>query len=216
MPDRQLTFFAQSGLRASFLPIILQHSAPGSPGTLANLDHARLVPCTEPIYTCMQVYEKTGHAKGNGEYLTFWYVGQVREDAVRPFLLSSAPGTRPRLTITPSTAHDRVPRQVVESGTRMADEVNYETHFLSIEDALSVLCGEQRHIMSMGYQLWRETVEMQSQSAYKEYTAHLRAMAHAGGATDLNAYSTGGGAWTNSSHWEGFTSATKVAQDAEP
>ncbi|KAM5532516.1 hypothetical protein V8D89_013803 [Ganoderma adspersum] len=164
--------YEESGLHTSFLPIILQHSAPGTPGTLADLDHARLVPCTEPIYTCMQVYDKIGHAKGNGEYLTFWYIGQVPENAV------------------------------VESGTRMADEANYETHFLSIEDALSVLCGEQRHIMNMGYRLWRDTVEMQSQSAYKEYVAHLRAIAHAGGAADCNAYSTRAspGAWTDSSH----------------
>lgn len=49
----------------------------------------RLLPCTEPIYIFTQAYEKRasrGRAQGTAEYLTFWYVGQVPEDAVRPSL----------------------------------------------------------------------------------------------------------------------------------
>ena len=44
----------------------------------------------------------------------------------------------------------------------MEDEVNYETHLLSIQDALSVLHGGQRLVVDMAYRLWRGTVETQS------------------------------------------------------
>ena len=70
----------------TFLPIVLRHNAPGAPGTLAELDRARLLPCTEAIYVSTQSYEKGPlGAKHEAEYLTFWYVGQIPEDAVRPF-----------------------------------------------------------------------------------------------------------------------------------
>ena len=70
----------------SFLPIVLPHNAPAAPGTLAELDYARLLPCTESIYVSTQSYEKGPKgAKRYAEYLTFWYVGQIPEDAVRLF-----------------------------------------------------------------------------------------------------------------------------------
>ncbi|KAI1790536.1 hypothetical protein LXA43DRAFT_481875 [Ganoderma leucocontextum] len=174
--------YEESGLRVSFLPIILPHNAPGAPGSLAGLDRTRMLPCTEAIYVSTQSYEKRGRSKaGEGEYLTFWYVGQIPENAV------------------------------IESGTRMADEVNYETHFLSLEDALSVLGGVQIYIVNVAYRLWQDTAEMQSRSTYKEHVAQLRAMADASSAADLNA-SVGAGAGPSQ---ERLVSTTQAAQDAE-
>ena len=86
----------------------------------------------------------------------------------------------------------------------MADEVNFETHFLSIDDARSVLHGVQRHIVNMAYRLWRDTVELQSQSRYKEYMAQLRAAAGASGV------SVGVGA---SPSQERLVTTTQAAQD---
>ena len=59
----------------------------------------------------------------------------------------------------------------------MADEVNYHTHFLSFEEAMSFLHGQQQMVVSMAYQLWLETVEVQSQSWYQEHITELHALA---------------------------------------
>ncbi|PIL25853.1 hypothetical protein GSI_11606 [Ganoderma sinense ZZ0214-1] len=157
--------YEESGLRVSFLPIVLAHNAPGPPNTLADLDRSRLLPCTEPIYICTQAYEKrasTSRPGGKAEYLTFWYVGQVSENAV------------------------------VEPGTRMADEVNYETHFLSIKDAISLLPGPYQLIVHMAHRLWLDTVEMQSQDWYQERIAKLHALASARNPVDATATARAG------------------------
>ena len=86
----------------------------------------------------------------------------------------------------------------------MADEVNYETHFLSIDDALSVLRGVQRYVVNIGYRLWRDTVELQSQSRYKEYMAQLRTIVDASGVSV--------GTTTNPSQ-ERLVTTTQVAPD---
>ncbi|KAM5532514.1 hypothetical protein V8D89_013801 [Ganoderma adspersum] len=178
--------YEESGLRVTFLPIILPHNAPGAPDTLADIDRRRFLPCTEPIYIFTQAYEKRvspGRAKGKAEYLTFWYVGQVPDNAT------------------------------VESGTRMEDEVNYETHFLSIGDALSVLHGPQQIIVSIAYQRWLHTVEMQSQSWYKQYIAELHAVAGASSTADPSA---SGSVQAGADHSrERLASTTQAADDTD-
>ncbi len=177
----------------SFLPIILPHNAPGAPGSLAYLDRAGLLPCTEPIYVSTHAYEISRRTKIKAEYLTFWYVGTIPENAVRPFRCSPLVERKSPGLTAPSMARSRAPRQVVESGTRMADEVNYETHFLTIEHALSVLPGSQGRVVDMAYRLWQNTGNLQSQRPYKDYIAQIHAVADAGSAADLNA-SVGAGA----------------------
>ena len=71
----------QSGYRVSFLPLIMPHNAPEP---LHSCDHARLRPATEPVFISTLAYGRGsgGRSKHGGEYLTFWYVGQIAEDAV--------------------------------------------------------------------------------------------------------------------------------------
>ena len=58
----------------------------------------------------------------------------------------------------------------------MADEVNYETHLLSIDQALSVLQGSiQYTIMLKAYVLWTDTVKFQAGDEYKVYITDLKA-----------------------------------------
>ena len=69
----------------------------------------------------------------------------------------------------------------------MEDEVNYETHFLSIQEALSVLHGGQQFVVDRAYQLWLGTMKTQSQRWYKEYIAGLHATAGASSTADPSA-----------------------------
>lgn len=54
-----------------------------------------LLPVTEPIFISTLAYGRGqgGRNRHGGEYLTFWYVGQIGEDAVRPSLKSAHDGT---------------------------------------------------------------------------------------------------------------------------
>ena len=61
----------------TFLPILFEHNAPNPTG------RREYRPSTEPIYISTQFHETR---RGGDEYLTFWYVGQIPEDAVRPSL----------------------------------------------------------------------------------------------------------------------------------
>ena len=93
----------------------------------------------------------------------------------------------------------------------MEDEVNYETHLLSIQDALSVLHGGQRLVVDMAYRLWRGTVETQSKKWYKEYVAELHATAGANSVADPPASVQAGADHSR----EKPASTTKTADDAD-
>ena len=57
----------------------------------------------------------------------------------------------------------------------MADEVGYETHLLTIDEALSRLDNMLQAIMCKAYHLWRQTAKLQSHEDYEGYVARLRA-----------------------------------------
>ncbi|RDX47671.1 hypothetical protein OH76DRAFT_1325876, partial [Lentinus brumalis] len=120
--------YEESGYHAEFLPVIMPHNAPAA---LTSLDHHRLRPVTEPIFVSMLEYgnHDGGRNRHGGEYFTFWYIGQVAEDAVPD--------------------HD----------TRMPDEENYETFFLDPDQALRCLNPQSSyyHIVKTAYELWRST-----------------------------------------------------------
>jgi len=65
-----------------------------------------------------------------GEYLTFWYVGQVASDAIR------------------------------EENTGMPDEQEYVGHLVTYEEALHHLKDDyERHVVDVAWQTWKHTVE---------------------------------------------------------
>ncbi|KAI0698206.1 hypothetical protein C8T65DRAFT_582149 [Cerioporus squamosus] len=136
--------YEESGYHTEFLPVIMQHNAPAP---LTSLDHYRLRPVTEPIFVSMLEYgnHQGGRNRRGGEYLTFWYIGQVAEDAVPD--------------------HD----------TRMPDEENYETYFLDPDQALKCLHphSSYHHIVKTAYELWRSTVQLQAEPDYARYMADI-------------------------------------------
>ncbi|KAI0758939.1 hypothetical protein C8Q74DRAFT_1300977 [Fomes fomentarius] len=137
--------YEESGYRVSFLPVIMWHNAPEPPN---SRDVQGLLPVTEPIFISTLVYGRGqgGRNKHGGEYLTFWYVGQIGEDAV------------------------------TEANTRMADEVNYQTHLLTIDDALRQLSRNPlyQHIVRIAYTVWRNTMEWRAEPDYQRYCAALK------------------------------------------
>ena len=64
----------------------MKHNAPTPP---TSLDHHRMCPVTEPIFVSMLEYKdhEGGRNRHGGEYFTFWYIGQVPENAVGPFAI---------------------------------------------------------------------------------------------------------------------------------
>lgn len=79
----------QSGYRVSFLPLFIPTHAPVPPEEREKGGYD-LPTTSEPIFVGLHEWRK-GHWGSDdmgGEYLTFWYVGQIPEDAVRSFLLS--------------------------------------------------------------------------------------------------------------------------------
>ncbi|KAI0830277.1 hypothetical protein BC628DRAFT_1357220 [Trametes gibbosa] len=101
--------YEESGFHVSFMPLFIPTHAPMPPD---EREYGYAFPTvSEPIFVGMHEWRK-GHWGSDdlgGEYLTFWYVGQIPDDAV------------------------------VEAGTRMPDEVGYKTHLVSLNVALQLL-----------------------------------------------------------------------------
>lgn len=148
----------QSGYQVDFLPLFLPTNAPLPPAERA----LPAQPCTEPFYVSTQAWgprrrlrPDDRHYPGDdgGEYLTFWYVGQIAQDAV------SAKWAR-RAACLPSA-------QVHERDTGMPDEKEYQSHLLTLEDACARLkaCAmdEFAAILCTAYELWRCTVTYQEE-----------------------------------------------------
>lgn len=76
-----LTLF-KSGYRVTSLPLYTESSAPSPPQDVQALNR----PNTEPIYTTIMSYDavvRRGRMiRPPGEYLVFWFVGQIPENAV--------------------------------------------------------------------------------------------------------------------------------------
>ncbi|KAJ7457012.1 hypothetical protein FB451DRAFT_1098391 [Mycena latifolia] len=116
--------YEESSYRVEFLPLYTHTSAPLPPSARTY------EPNSEPIYICTAAYparKRRNMVLPPGEYLTFWYVGQIPADAVP------------------------------EEGTRMPDEVNYETHLLTVEDALRKLYPEEARVVHYAATLYDET-----------------------------------------------------------
>jgi len=67
---------------------------------------------------------------GNGEYLTFWYVGQIPDDAVP------------------------------ETGTGMEFEGNFRSYLFTFEEALGKITVEvDRHVLEIAWKAWQVTLQ---------------------------------------------------------
>ncbi|KAI0633001.1 hypothetical protein C8Q77DRAFT_1120978 [Trametes polyzona] len=120
--------YEESGYRVSFLPLIIPSHAPNPTGAGGTVH--RWLPSSEPIYLHLYQWSRGHYGRDDtgGEYLTLWYVGQIGPDAV------------------------------VETGTRMPDEVGYQTHLVSREEAMRLLHGgELLRIVDKAYQLFEDT-----------------------------------------------------------
>jgi len=132
--------YEESGYRVDFLPVFLPTNAPRAPSAP---DRTRLLPCTEPFYVSTQMWPRrqprSRPGDGGGEYLMFWYLGQIQENAVH------------------------------EADTGMADEKDYQTYILDIDEACRLLDegGMQSHstLLHIGYQLWQQTEEFMRASS---------------------------------------------------
>jgi len=115
--------YEESGYRVEFLPLFTQTRAPGPPTD----PHAPYSLNCEPIYIGTASYPP--RTRGNriapaGEYLSFWYVGQIPVDAVR------------------------------EEGTGMPDEVNYESHLMDVKDAVKLLFHDEATVVNYAWELF--------------------------------------------------------------
>ncbi|KAK7055501.1 Nudix hydrolase domain-containing protein [Favolaschia claudopus] len=126
--------YEESGYRVEFLPLFTQTRAPSPPSN----PHAAYEPNTEPIYITTVAFparHRANRVSPAGEYLTFWYVGQIPEDAVR------------------------------EENTGMPDEVNFVTHLVDVNEALKLLCAEEALIVHYAWKLFCCTnVELEKRS----------------------------------------------------
>jgi len=128
--------YEESGYRCEFLPLFSYSRAP-MPPTMARTSQK----VTEPLFTSIAAWGprkiKDGagtYTDPGGEYLTFWYVGQIGPDAVR------------------------------EENTGMPDETTYTGHLTTYEEAMSRLKNAiERHIVNTAWNTWRETIALDSE-----------------------------------------------------
>ncbi|KAH9943911.1 hypothetical protein B0H21DRAFT_747560 [Amylocystis lapponica] len=110
--------YEESGFKAQFLPLYTPTNAPPSP-----LDRLcpYVLPNTEPIYISTKKWRPRKQrpdrlprpGDNGGEYLTFWYVGQIAEDACPRF------------------------------DANMPDEEKYITHLMPLADAVRLLWNDR-------------------------------------------------------------------------
>jgi len=96
--------YEETGYRVEFLPLFTETRQPDPPGEITYKN-------TEPFCLHTQAWGPKFNRQGQvydsgGEYLVFWYIGQIPADAIR------------------------------EEGTGMPDEQNYTSYLLSAEEAL--------------------------------------------------------------------------------
>ncbi|TFY67372.1 hypothetical protein EVG20_g3966 [Dentipellis fragilis] len=125
--------YEESGYHAEFLPVCTPTNAPCPPDTEYPVLN------TEPIYITTMRWnprraEDNDWHKG-GEYLAFYYVGQIPADAVR------------------------------DTNTGMPDEQAYVGHLLDLDTAMERLPRLEGEIARMAHGLWRRTVKWQNEVA---------------------------------------------------
>ncbi|KAI0691805.1 NUDIX hydrolase domain-like protein [Cytidiella melzeri] len=146
--------YEESGYRAEFLPLYILTNAPSPPALRSQVPTRN----TEPIYLSTHQWVRPRWPQApecnGGEYLTFWFAGQIPEDAVR------------------------------EENTGMPDEVTYVSHLLDLQTAVQRLggAGFEANIVARTHELWRadaayekQVQEMLLMIAQEDAEAELRA-----------------------------------------
>jgi len=135
--------YEESGYRPEFMPLFSPHHAPAPPQNPNAYEH----PNIEPIFISLSSWQpkraRPGRIDNGGEYLITWYAGRIAENAVQ------------------------------QKGTGMPDEQNYESHLLSIEDALSRVSGGERKVLRYAWEIYCFTLtefERQRLEAEKKET----------------------------------------------
>ncbi|KAF9006026.1 NUDIX hydrolase domain-like protein [Cyathus striatus] len=125
--------YEEAGYNVEFLPHYGPTRQPVGPAERVTRTKA----LTEPIYLTITAWKDGAHtpyeAEGSkgGEYMTSWYLGQIAEDAIP-----------------------------VE-GTRMPEEQHFETHLLSIEDALKKVYQDEVPVVTYAWDVYIKTMQVQ-------------------------------------------------------
>lgn len=146
VPQNSQLFWHQAGYRAQFFPLYTPTNAPIPPSS----QQRRPLLNTEPFYmsTAHWRNRRSMQPRGSvgGEYLTFWYIGQIPEDAVW------------------------------EANTGMSDEKGYRARLLTREEAWQKLQGTlEGFLVERAYDLWGESIAIDQQIVLAERKARLDA-----------------------------------------
>jgi len=131
--------YEESGYRPEFMSLFSPHHAPAPP----HDPNAYERPSVEPIFISLLSWQprraRSGIIDNGGEYLITWYVGRIAENAVQ------------------------------QKGTGMPDEQNYESHLLSIDEALSHVSSGERKVLLYAWELYCLTLtELERQRSEAE------------------------------------------------
>jgi len=123
--------YEESGYQVEFLPLYTPTRAPIPP------DMPISAPNIEPIYISIIAWgprkRSRSHKRDNGgEYLSFYYVGQITVDAVH------------------------------QEGTGMPDEQSFTTHLLSVDVAVSMVGEIEGLVVDKAWRLWQNTLAIQA------------------------------------------------------
>jgi len=141
--------YEESGFRVELLPLFTPMNQPGVPGSAHTKYH---LPNTEPIFISTSYWPPRKRAAARaadkgGEYLIYWFVGQIAEDA------------KPTMN------------------TQMEDEESYITHIMDIEDALRVLeeagATITHHIVATASHLWQESNDIAAEEEGSTHAASV-------------------------------------------
>ncbi|KAF8816963.1 hypothetical protein BYT27DRAFT_7205352 [Phlegmacium glaucopus] len=138
--------YEESGYHAEFMPLFSPHHAPTPP----HQPDAHERPNVEPIFVSLRAWQpkrrrRPGTVDNGGEYLTTWYVGRIAENAVQ------------------------------QKGTGMPDEQNYESHLLSIDEAMRCISAGEQKILQYAWEVYCFTVEeLERQRSEAERATSLR------------------------------------------
>ncbi|KAG6889678.1 hypothetical protein C0995_015426 [Termitomyces sp. Mi166 len=117
--------YEESGYRVTSLPLFTcthAPSPPSNPGARRRLN-------TESLYTTITHWSSGGNRSVPGEYMTFWYAGQIPPDAVH------------------------------ETGTGMPNEQTYTSHLYTYQEAILCLCGLERRVLEYVWDTYVFTLE---------------------------------------------------------
>ncbi|KAG6915239.1 hypothetical protein DXG01_012571 [Tephrocybe rancida] len=127
--------YEESGYRVRFLPLYAPTHAPAPP---SNRD-ARMLPMTEALYTTVSHWSAgRGNRRQPGEYMTFWYAGQIPRDAVH----------------TPNTG--------------MPDEQNYKSYLCTYEEVLERLGTFEKPVFMYIWAVYVRTLQIMEEEAERQ------------------------------------------------